>query len=57
MSATGEDQDMADALLVACGLTMCGAQPGEACRNTADGRHRAEPHWNRVVKGRRAVHP
>lgn len=58
MSATGEDQDIADALLVKCGLPGCAAEPGKPCVNsvTGDG-PRDEPHWNRVVKGRRERRP
>lgn len=55
VSATGEDQDYADALLVQCGLGGCNAAPGKACVNSVNGEGpREEPHWNRVVKGRRA---
>lgn len=54
MSATGEDQDIADALLVDCGLSGCAAQPGRACVNSVDGSPRDEPHWNRVLRGRLA---
>lgn len=56
MSATGEDQDIADALLVTCGLPGCMQPPGNACVNsvTGDG-PRDEPHRNRVVRGRLKV--
>lgn len=52
-----QDQNMADALLVDCGLPSCGAKPGEACVNSVNQHPRAEPHWNRVVKGRRERKP
>jgi hypothetical protein len=55
VSATGEDQDIADALLVRCGLPGCERPPGEACVNSVNGKGpREEPHWNRVVRGRLA---
>jgi len=54
MSATGEDQNIADALLVVCGLRGCAAGPGKPCVNSVDQSPREEPHWNRVVRGRRA---
>jgi hypothetical protein len=58
VSATGEDQDIADALLVECGLTtVCGAKPGEPCVNSCSKEIRDAPHWNRVVKGRLARRP
>lgn len=53
MSATGEDQNIADALLVRCGLGGCDQPPGKACVNSVSGEGpREEPHWNRVVRGR-----
>jgi hypothetical protein len=57
VSATGEDQDIADALLVKCGLPGCDAEPDRPCVNSLDGSPRDEPHMNRVVKGRRANTP
>lgn len=57
MSATGEDQDIHDALLVKCGLSGCDAEPGRPCVNSVNGGPRDEPHMNRVVKGRRANGP
>lgn len=58
MSATGEDQDIADALLVKCGLPGCDAEPGKPCVNSVTGEGpRDEPHMNRVVRGRRANTP
>lgn len=55
MSAAGEDQDIADALLVECGLPGCAAEPGKACVNSVNGvGPREQPHWNRVVRGRLA---
>jgi hypothetical protein len=55
VSATGRDQDIADALKVECGLKGCAAKPGEPCRNSVTGEGpRDEPHMNRVVKGRRS---
>lgn len=55
MSATGEDQDIADALLVRCGLGGCERPPGVACVNAVDGSSPRElPHRNRVLRGRLA---
>jgi len=54
MGATGEDQNIADALLAECGLPGCAAVPGKPCVNSVDQSPRDEPHWNRVVRGRRA---
>jgi hypothetical protein len=55
VSATGEDQEIADALLVDCGLPGCAARPGRPCVNSVDGiSPRDEPHWNRVLRGRLA---
>lgn len=54
MSASGEDQDYVDALLAECGLPGCAAPPGKPCVNSVSGAGpRSEPHWNRVVRGRR----
>lgn len=54
VSATGRDQDYADAMKATCGLSGCAAKPGEPCVNSVDGRGpRDEPHFNRVVRGRR----
>lgn len=54
MSATGEDQDYVDALLATCGLHGCRKPPGEACVNSVNGvGPRDQPHWNRVIRGRR----
>lgn len=54
MSATGADQNIADALKATCGLRGCAARPGEPCVNSVTGEGpRDEPHWNRVMKGRR----
>jgi hypothetical protein len=48
MSATGEDRDIADALLVKCGLRGCAQPPGKPCVNSVDpSLLREEPHWNR----------
>lgn len=53
MSATGEDQNYVDALLVRCGL--CDQPPGKACVNSVSGEGpRDQPHGNRVIRGRRA---
>lgn len=53
MSATGEDQDIADALLVKCSLRGCAAEPGKACVNSETGEGpRDEPHMSRVLRGR-----
>lgn len=58
MSATGEDQDYVDALRVACGLSGCAAPAGKACVNSVTGEGpREQPHWNRVLRGRRTVTP
>jgi hypothetical protein len=54
MGMPRRDQDIVGALLVSCALKGCGAQPGEPCVNSIDGSPRDEPHWNRVVRGRRA---
>ena len=54
MSATGEDQNYVDALLVECGLKGCAQPPGKACVNSVNGEGpRDQPHWNRVIRGRR----
>lgn len=54
MSASGEDQNYVDALLVTCGLGGCAQPPGKACVNSVDGvGPRDQPHWNRVIRGRR----
>jgi hypothetical protein len=42
-----------DALKVTCGLPGCARPPGEPCVNSIDGWPRDEPHWNRVLRGRR----
>jgi hypothetical protein len=57
VSATGEDQDIHDALLVKCGLPGCAAEPGRPCVNSLTGGPRDEPHMNRVAMGRRANGP
>jgi hypothetical protein len=56
VSASGADQDYADALLVTCELTGggCTQPPGEPCINVVTKGPRDEPHYNRVVRGRLA---